>query len=70
MPTFHEHRAYSVQHDAEMVRLSLVDARGGEYFAIVPAADGKAWRERRNAALDLIDEAMNAGAQPGQIEVK
>lgn len=68
--TFHEHRCYSPIHDAEMVRLSLFDKRGFEFFALIPSENGRKWRERRDKALDAIADAMQAGDVPGEIEVK
>lgn len=69
MSAFHEARAYSPIHDAEMVRLSLYDTRGGEFFALVPSNRGTKWRERRNAILDAIDDAIMRGDPPGEVEV-
>lgn len=70
MTTYTEYRAYSPLHDAEVVRLSMYDARGGEFFALVPADAQKKWRERRDEALDTIMDAMDAGQFPGEVEIK
>lgn len=70
MTSFHELRAYSLLHDAEVVRLSLFDKSGGEYFALVPHLNGKGWRDRRNMILDRIDDAIVRGDPPGEVEVK
>lgn len=70
MSTYTEYRAYSPIIDAEQVRLSMYDDRGGEFFALVPAAGAKKWRERKDAALDAIMDAMDAGALPGEVEIK
>jgi hypothetical protein len=48
-------------------RLSMRDAGGSEFFAIVPRVDGKAWKDIRIAALTAIQEAMDSGAEPGPI---
>ena len=45
----------------------MVDARGQEYYAIVPADEGKRWRERREAALLVIEDAIVAGEPPGEV---
>lgn len=70
MSAFHELRAYSPLYDAEVVRLSLFDKSGGEFFALVPNPNRKGWRDRRNLILDSIDDAMMRGDPPGEVEVK
>lgn len=70
MSTYTEYRAYSPIIDAEMVRLSMYDNRGGEFFALVPAYAPKKWRERRDEVLDAIMDAMEAGDHPGEVEIK
>jgi hypothetical protein len=46
-------------------RLSMRDARGSEFFAIVPRVDGKAWKDIRIATLTMIQEAIDSGNDPG-----
>lgn len=65
--TYHEYRSYSPLHDAEMVRLSVFDARGAEYFMMLAA--GRKYRDRRLQALDDIDYAIQRGMQPGEVRV-
>lgn len=60
---------YSVIHDKDMVRLSLFDERGREFFMMVPAHEGKSYRERRTEALETIQSAMAAHLEPGQVRV-
>lgn len=64
---YHEYRFYSPVHDEDMVRVSVFDMRGREFFAMVPA--GKRYRQRRTEALDDIDTAIGQGCDPGQVVV-
>jgi hypothetical protein len=48
------------------VRLSMF-ARGYEFFRIIPRVDGKGWRPARDAALTMIQEAIDAGCEPGEV---
>lgn len=50
-----------------MIRLSMVDERNGEFFLFIPALDGKAYRERREKALETIQTAIEAGLDPGEV---
>jgi hypothetical protein len=59
---------YSPLMGCEAVRLSMVDARGGEFYRIVPRSDGKAWRDVRDRELDLIEDAIAGGAEPGEVD--
>lgn len=68
MSAYREFRFYSPSHDAEVARLSMADDGGREYFAIVVVAAGKGWRERREEALTAIDDAVAAGAPPGEVK--
>ena len=42
-------------------------SRGYEYFAIIPRVVGKGWRPARDAALTLIEEVIDSGAEPGPV---
>jgi hypothetical protein len=66
---YSEFRYYSPLHDCEMCRVSMSDARGSEYFALVPAKDGKGWRKAREETLDAIGDAIEAKKEPGQVHV-
>lgn len=67
MSSYREFRFFSLALDAEAARLSLTDARGREYWTVVAVEDGRAWRERRNAALDELDAAIGRGDPPGEL---
>lgn len=67
MSVYREFRFFSPLDDAESVRLSVADDQGREYFAIIEAGYGKRWRERRNTALGTIEDAIEAGLPPGEI---
>lgn len=64
---YSEFRYWSPVHDREMVRVSMVDDRNGEFFTFIPAYDGKAYRERREKALETIQSAIDAGLDPGEV---
>lgn len=49
----------------DAVRFSVSDAHGQEYFSVQPL--GKSLRAMREAVGLRIHEAMEAGAQPGEI---
>ena len=68
MSFYAENRRYSPQHDREMVRLSMSDGRS-EYWVEIPAEGRQRWRVRKNAALDLIDDAIRRGDQPGECDM-
>lgn len=69
MAVFQEYVAYSPIHDCEMVRLSVCDDHGSEFWIQLPWDDGKNWRVRRYEALDIIEEAIGMGLQPGEVRV-
>lgn len=69
MSGYRAFRFYSPDLDAEAVRLSMADGLGREFFAIVPSSIGRRWRECRDAALDAIEGAIDAGDQPGEVRV-
>lgn len=51
----------------DAVRLSMVDAHGGEFWRVIPRESGAAYREARDAALDEIEDAIAAGVEPGEV---
>ena len=69
MSVYREYRFFSPMDDAESVRLSMADAQGREFYTIIEAGYGKRWRERRNDALETIEQAIEAGRPPGEIDV-
>lgn len=50
-----------------MVRISMSNERGGEYFVMIPADDGKSYRAQRETALIMIEQAIQAGLEPGEV---
>ena len=67
--TYAEYRAYSPLTDQEMIRVSMWDGRGAEYYAEVPSLNGAQWRTRRETVLDAIMLAMDEGEAPGKVRV-
>lgn len=67
---YQELRFWSATLGGNACRLSLVDGRGAEFFAIVPRdVSARAWRERKQKALEAIEDAIALGAEPGEIFV-
>ena len=68
---FSEFRFYSPLTDQEMIRVSMSNERSngfyGEFFTIIPASDGRRYRERRDEALNLIMTAIESGLEPGEV---
>lgn len=59
---------YDPNTDAEAVRISGFDGRGGEFFMRMPLADaGHARRKQRKDAEQAITMAIDAGLQPGEV---
>ena len=40
---------------------------GTEFFRIIRAEDGRRYRERRDDALSLIQQAIDADLEPGEV---
>ncbi len=65
-----EFRHYSIKHDKDMVRISMADSHGGEFFMLIDAeTSARRYRERRTEALSAIEYAIEMGMQPGMVRV-
>ena len=60
--TFRELGFWSPTLGGDSVRLSMWDARGSEYWTIIPRILGRSYREARTAALEMIQKAIDGGA--------
>lgn len=59
---------YDIQRGGMAVRLSMVDERGGEYFAIVSKPkNGREWRDKRRDTLHLVEQAILRQDGPGEV---
>lgn len=58
----------SIYHGEEMIRVSAFHQ--GEYFVLMPACSGRRLRERREEAAQAIENAIHAGAKPGEVKVR
>lgn len=67
MTLYREFRSYSPLHDVDMIRLSVADRHGREYFVMMEAASGKRLRARRTEALENIEAAIAQGCEPGEV---
>lgn len=66
--SYSEFRFYSPVLDAEAIRISMPGKQPNfEFFMIIPAADGRRYRERRDEALELIELAIREGLEPGEV---
>ena len=67
---YSEFSFYSPIYDAECFRISVSDGRTGEFFAIIKNPGlGRSLREARARALNAIEAAIEAGLNPGEVEV-
>ncbi len=69
-----EYRFWSVVHGGRVSRISLFNLAGDEFFTFVDAADGKDaegrhYRQRREIALDMLQEAVTDGLNPGEVRL-
>lgn len=62
-----EFRFWSVVLGCHAVRLSMFDHAGQEYFMVIPFPEGRTYRQKRAEALELIEEAMRLGLDPGEV---
>lgn len=63
-----EFRSYSPVLDTEVIRLSVADERGGEFFVVLPCpSQGRSLRKAKLAALENIHEAIAIGLEPGEV---
>jgi hypothetical protein len=62
-------RYWSPHTDRDMVRYSGFDGKGGEFWIEREwqAASGSAKRRQREQALEAINEAIDAGLEPGRV---
>jgi hypothetical protein len=60
--TYTEYEFWSILEDEQQIRLSVF--LDGQEFCAVLAAEPK-WKARRTQALELLAEAINGGAEPG-----
>lgn len=65
---FSEYEYWCPLRDLNVVRVSVVDRNGREFFMVVPA-DGRGYRDRREKAIDACVEAIELGCDPGEVRV-
>ena len=58
---------WSPIYGAECSRISVVDANGSEFFAMLPKTDGRAYTTLRQKAVEKLSEAIEMGIEPGEI---
>ncbi len=67
---YRELRAYSPLTDCDMVRISMANTHGHELFMMLTDRGARReYRAKREAALTLLAEAVDAGIDPGQLRV-
>lgn len=63
-------RLYSITAGCDIIRVSMCDDKGGEFFTQIPDDSGaKKLREKRDAALDAIMLAMDRKDEPGEVTI-
>lgn len=60
---------WSVFHNGNAARISMVDDLGQEYFAIIPNPGGRAYREAREKTLDALEAAIANKLPPGEVHI-
>lgn len=65
----HELRYWSPVLGEDVVRLSVYDGRGGEFWMEVPERDGQSWRTRRWASVLAMVSAIDQQLDPGEVRV-
>jgi hypothetical protein len=68
--TFREFGFWSPTLGGDAVRMSMWDARASEYWTIIPRILGSSYREARTAALEMIQKAIDAGREPGEVHTE
>lgn len=67
---YSEYRFWSPMLGGDAARISMVDDRGGEFYQIIDAEGrGSTYRARREAAIEVIAQAIEMGLAPGQVMV-
>ncbi len=59
-------KMYSIFHDCEMARINGYDRHGLAHWVEIPT--GKGYRDRRNEALEKIQESIEAGDPAGEVQ--
>lgn len=67
---YQELTSYCPIRDCDVTRLSTANDRGSEFFAMVPRQRPKAWRKLREDVLQQMENAINDGAEPGEINIE
>jgi hypothetical protein len=68
--TYQELRSYSPIQDCTVARISMTDDRHQEFFMLVPdRGTRRDYRAARSAALEALQEAIDAGCEPGEVRV-
>ena len=67
-------RYWSIAHGCRVARVSLSDKHGQEHFATVPISElrgnrlsRKTYRDKLDAVLDRVQDAIDAGHGPGEV---
>ena len=64
-----EFQSYSPIHDKEIVRLSMADTLGQEYYVILTETEGRVYRDMRERAIETLMDAIENCDPPGEVEV-
>lgn len=67
MTSWRDRTFWSIAHDCEMCRVSGFDDHGDEHFLAIDV--GPAFKERREAAVIFMQEQIEAGHKPGELDI-
>ena len=56
-------------HGQEIIRISMADELGQEYYTVLTELDGRAGRDMREQAIEALASAIENGDEPGEVEI-
>jgi len=68
--SYREYRFWSPVLGCDASRLSMWDERGREFFMILAADDGKAYKARKTQAIEAISFAIDMRLDPGEVRIQ
>ena len=63
------HQGYSPMYNARMVRVSITDEHGQEFWAMIKQG-GIGYRETLENALNMLQDAVENGRDPGEVKAQ
>lgn len=66
MTSWNDRKYYSIEHDADVGRVSGYDTNHQEFWTVIMS--GKGYVDRRNDAIVKIMESIEDGHEPGEVK--